>query len=132
MELLDHRTIVGLPRVDGPLHSLGDAFADRFHSWHGASGVRYVASVFPAGSDGELPPVETGVVVPVVREGRGRRALAVLVVERGLDSRRTLGPYAAQVDEWHVHLLAPDRRARADVASDLRARLDPARSTRLA
>ncbi|MGC1556556.1 MAG: hypothetical protein WA745_03305, partial [Methylovirgula sp.] len=52
----------------------GSPLAGRFHAWHGASGRRYVCSVFPldpAAPDAGLPQFAGAVVLAVLRAGDG-------------------------------------------------------------
>lgn len=129
MELLESHAVRLLPPLDGPLLGLGDAFVSRFHSWHGASGRRYVTSVFTVDAacpDMNVPAFEACILIPVVRESRARWMLGVFVVEKASDRRHASASLRC-VDEWHVHLLARDRRERAAVAADLRGRQDGAK-----
>lgn len=92
----------------GPLAAAAEAgLAERFHSWRGRSGRRYVVSVYPADS---APDYRDAVVLHVARRG-------------GLRQITSLGPApcAAEdgVDEIHFHLLARDARERAGVVADL-------------
>lgn len=134
MELLDtgprvHVLPAAEPRRgESSLTSLGrSGLADRFHTWHGASGRRHFTSVFRVDRgeiDSGLPSFDRCIVVPVARHGDDRHALAICIIERGSDRRAVLA-FAAMADEWHVHLLGRNRGDRAAVAGDLRARHAP-------
>lgn len=96
-----------------PLAAAAEAgLAERFHSWRGRSGRRYVVSVYPAGS---APDYRDAVVLHVARRGGLRRITSLGAV-----------PSAAGdgVDEIHFHLLAQDAGARASVIADLRPAVD--------
>ena len=98
--------------------------ASRFHCWYGASGRRYVVSVFPvdrATPDRGLPDFDGCIVIPVRREGSGRDPLFIRRVEDHFDARsvRSAGLEGA-AEEWHVHLLAEDEAARQAAVDDLR------------
>lgn len=55
---------------------------------------------------------------------RGRAIIGALVIERASDWARAVARLHARADEWHVHLLADDRTARAAVLADLQAMPD--------
>ena len=103
----------------------GHALRDGFHAWHGASGRRYVASVFQfdaCARDAGLPAFEAFVLIPTMREGARRRARAVEAVEWGSARHRAVAAaIGGGVDEWHVHLLGESRMEREAIAADLRA-----------
>ena len=97
---------------------------DGFFAWHGASGRRYVASVFTfdaCAAGAGLPAFEAFVLIPVVREGGRAKAQAVVVVEWGSSRLRAIAEaIAGGVHEWHVHLLGASRAERERIAADLR------------
>ena len=103
----------------------GHGLRDGFHAWHGASGRRYVASVFPfdpSARDAGLPAFEAFVLIPVVRAGARRHSRAVDVVEWGSARHRAVAAaIEGGVDEWHVHLLGASRTDREAIAADMRA-----------
>lgn len=112
---------------NGPLASLGSSsLAARFRAWRGASGRRYVASIYPVdryAEDAGLPRFDAFVLVSVRREGFERRSLGVVAVEGEAERHAALADaLAGGVDEWHVHLLARARSDRATLVADLRAR----------
>jgi hypothetical protein len=100
-------------------------FADRFVYWRGASGRRYIHTVYDADA---CPPLPGAVFVAVARGGDGYcRALAVgrfpkphaFNLARPADD----GSSAHRADEMHVHLLAEDEAERRAVVEDLRGAL---------
>ncbi len=117
------------PPDEAPLASLRNAsLAPRFHAWLGASGRRYVTSVYPIDLSrplAGLPDFDAFVLIPVVRQGAARRPSTILAVERESDKRFAVSAALANdVREWHVHLLAERRSERASVVADLAARHD--------
>ena len=117
--------------ADGALASLaGGPLAGRFCAWRGVSGRRYVATVHPLdrAADGcGLPDYDAFVLIAV---GGGpasgtaeRRILDIATIERAADRRAALARGLARgANEWHVHFLADDRRARAAMIDDVSAR----------
>lgn len=93
---------------------------DRFWYWRGASGRRYIHSIY---AWGDCPPVPGAVFVAVKRVGGMRIAVAAArfatvwdeacATFRGLDA-----------DEVHVHLLARDSAHADAVLADLNRGLD--------
>ena len=111
----------GQSLAGAPLAALsGSALARRFWTWTGASGRRYICSVFAAG---ECPAFAEAIVIAVGVDREGsRRALLIgdsgprLRVEgaRPWDWRGSAELEAIAADEVHVHLLCdsgPRRRA---------------------
>lgn len=98
----------------------GDSQSDRFFYWRGASGRKYIHSVYPWGS---CPPVPGAVFVAVKRLGELRVAMAVArfasVWDEALPAFRSLA-----ADEVHVHLLARDSSHADAVLADLTNGLD--------
>ena len=126
MRVLDNAVTIDLAAFGGTLTGLrGHSLRDGFHAWHGASGRRYVDSVFPfdpCTRDAGLPAFEAFVLIPVLRDGPGRRARKVEVVEWGSARHRAIATGIQDgVDEWHVHLLGASRLEREVIAADLRA-----------
>lgn len=107
----------------------GSPLAARFHAWHGASGRRYVCSVYPldpAAPDAGLPEFAQAVVIAVARTANGRRHLVSIGPSDSREDSRArecfvLEALAAGAGEWHVHLLAGEatrrRAALADIAA---------------
>ena len=115
------------PTSEGLLSDLGGIRqADLFCAWRGASARRYVVSVYPVDRDvleAGLPHFDAFVLVSVRWEGRVRRPLAIVAIERASDRRLAVAEaLSLGAEEWHLHLLAESRLARADVLRDLRLR----------
>ena len=95
-------------------------FADRFWYWHGASGKRYIHSVYAAES---CPPLPGAVFVAVRRSGDLREAVAVGRFSRlwdvaaGITGGLELEKLGAH--ELHVHLLAREEEAIEAVVDDI-------------
>jgi hypothetical protein len=105
-----------------PLAALrATALEDLFQSWRGRSGRRYICSVHPAAEDATFE-IGRAVVAAVRRTSEGSEI--IFVFEPGRPGRG----FAAWAErarrsgaaEFHVHLLAQTRAARAAVAKDLR------------
>jgi len=93
------------------LQSLADAdsLRSRFFSWRGASGRRYVCSVFQSGEEAFIADVTNGAVIGVAREGVTTRPVCVFPAqERATGDRHALRKMARElgVAEWHVHFCA--------------------------
>lgn len=109
--------------ANSPLASLSRTGLEKlFHSWQGASGRRYICSVY---APGEPPAFDCrrAIVAAVRREARGATLLFAFAPgpdEAGDDLRFwTQRARAAGANEWHVHLLAETAEERAFVLSDL-------------
>lgn len=94
---------------------------ERFWYWHGASGQKYIHSVYEPEN---CPPLPGAIYVAVRREGHLRIALAVGRFTPFWDGTM-MSSEAAHVarlgiDEIHVHLLARSPLAAEDVLADLR------------
>jgi hypothetical protein len=97
----------------GPLAAPeNSALASRFHFWRGASGRRYVCSVFPPE---RLPAYERAIAL-FVRKSSGQ----IVGVAAGLADKSAV----AQAEEVHVHL-ARDGAALAAAFRDLSALIAP-------
>ncbi len=102
------------------LESLEDseALRNRFFAWKGASGRRYVCSVFQAGEAAFVADVTEGLIIGVAREG-AKRPVAIIRAGSAGDGpalwamARELG-----VTEWHV-LFCPDADAMRDLSASL-------------
>lgn len=126
MRTLETQVVTAMGAPEGHIASLRTHdLRDGFHAWHGASGRRYVASVFAVDArvrDAGLPAFEAFVLIAVARDGARRRVRAVVAVEWGSARHRAVAAAIADgVDEWHVHLLGASRDAREAIAADLRA-----------
>ena len=75
---------------------------DRFYSWRGGSGRRYVCSVFPAADQAVIAESWSAAVIGVVNDSGARRPVYVV----SCDEFRALtqsDACAQGVNEWHVH-----------------------------
>ena len=120
-------TLVPERAGDAALASLSDrAITSRFHAWLGASGRRYIVSVYALDlllAHAGIPDFDRFVLIPVARQGLTRRPDDVIAVERESDKGFAVQRALAHgVSEWHVHLLANGRSERATVVADLAAR----------
>ncbi len=127
MDVREGSAVEALTRAgmaDAPLASLrGETMMHRFHAWTGASGRRYVTSVFAVDWSQRyagLPDFDGFVLIPVVRRGTLRRPTSIVAVERDSEKQRAIvAALADQATEWHVHLLADRRTDRVAVVADL-------------
>ena len=107
--------------ADGePLAALADEpLSPRFYAWRGASGRRYIASVYEARA---CPAYCDAALIAVARQSDGRRRIVALadtgVFPEPVVARlaETFAPTAERL-EFHLHLLA-------ETASERRAALD--------
>jgi hypothetical protein len=109
--------------VNHPLASLRRTGLDRlFHSWLGASGRRYICSVYAVG---EAPAFDCrrAVIAAVRRDAAGAALLFAFEPsdQEAADDLRfwTERARASGANEWHVHLLAETPRDRARILDDL-------------
>jgi hypothetical protein len=95
------------------------ALGERFHFWIGASGRRYVASIFAAGEAAlEGLDLSCAVVIAVERSAEGTcRALSVVASSLPLRLHSSAGHWLGgrAPNEFHVHLL-PRNRGERDLA----------------
>lgn len=124
--------LAGAHDRDGLDHALaglaGTSVADRFRAWRGASGRRYVFSVFRLDGEtmgsGSLPDVESAVVIAAERRGGADRRL-LWVRQTGDDASGFLAglDMGALVDrgdcELHLHFLAGGSAERDAIVADL-------------
>jgi hypothetical protein len=96
-----------------------------FHAWVGASGRRYICSVYGVGA----PPAfdcRRAVVAAVRRSAAGAELVFIFQPDAlaECDDLRgwTRKAQACGANEWHVHLLAGTPAARADAQRDLASR----------
>ncbi|MGE4173472.1 MAG: hypothetical protein AB7F41_13450, partial [Methylocystis sp.] len=68
-----------------------DSLRNRFMSWRGASGRRYVCSVFQSGEESFIADVTNCVVIGVAREGATTRPVCVFLAQEGAVDRAALG-----------------------------------------
>jgi hypothetical protein len=113
---------------NAPLESLaGGSLASRFHAWRGASGRRYICSVFPAdpgAPDGGLPDFADAIAIAVTCDRDGNRGcISLLLCDAALDPAEREGFVAAGLAEgaveWHIHLLTVDAQQRRAAAQDI-------------
>lgn len=109
---------------EGPLMALkNQPLAGRFHGWRGASGQRYICTVFATAE--EAGACAQAIVIAVARKSSGA-CEAVLIGQTGaLPDCFALGRFVAQArglgaNAWHVHLLASSRAQRSAAIADLR------------
>ena len=114
------QVLAGTPRVLAALDRTG--LEDLFRVWAGASGRRYICSVYPLG---EPRAFDCGrAIVAAVRKSAAGAAI-VFVFQPGAgdeaDELRNWAQKARQrgANEWHVHLLAESPAARHFAARDL-------------
>ena len=108
--------------IDFPSHS-GDN--ERFWYWRGASGKKYIHSIYAADA---CPPLPGAIYVAVRRIGHLRTVIAM-----GRFSPFWDGGFSEftdiDADEIHVHLLARDNTAAEGVLNDLKAAFSEASQT---
>jgi hypothetical protein len=112
--------LAGTPQVLAALVRTG--LEDLFRVWAGASGRRYICSVYPLS---EPPAFDCGrAIVAAVRKSAAGAAI-VFVFQPGAgdeaDELRNWAQKARQrgANEWHVHLLADSPAARQFAERDL-------------
>jgi hypothetical protein len=92
----------------------------RFWYWHGASGRRYIHSIYAPDA---LPPLPGAIYVAVRRTGSMRTAIAVgrfsVFWDQGMSSENLSRWRQIGADEVHVHLLGRDEAATRAIAADL-------------
>ena len=100
------------------------SFKDRFCYWHGASGKKYIHSVY--GLE-DCPPLPGAIYVAVRRQGDLRTVMGLgrfLPLWDGVLSGRSLDRLRASgVNEIHVHLMAKSVEQYESVLADLGAAL---------
>lgn len=95
-------------------------FGDRFWYWYGASGRRYIHSVYPA----RHCPVLPGAVYISVQRLSARQFLPLAVeVSNPLSQLASRFNAAHGADEVHVHMLAEGDQHATRICDDLRAAL---------
>ena len=113
-------------QIQGSPFRLSPATADmtelseRFWYWQGASGRKYIHSVYEPGS---CPPLPGAVYVGVKRQGSMRIAVCVGRFLPLWDAHKAINAELSGFDELHVHLLASANGeaelVRADLSSAL-------------
>lgn len=104
-----------------------DGFQDRFWYWNGASGKRYIHSIYAPKA---CPPLPGAIFVTVQRLANGKRV--ALEVGRFCDDWDYVSALIADhkagfspIDEIHVHLLAQSSENADKVVADLEKGLGP-------
>ena len=117
--------LAAVGRHDGPLLALrAHSLAGRFHGWRGASGLRYVCTIFAKA--GDAGAFADAVVIAVARHACGTSE-AVLIGQSGAlpdcfaSSRFVARARELGTNEWHVHLMAATALARTGAIADLQA-----------
>ena len=108
---------------EGPLLALeGQSLSGRFHGWRGASGQRYICTVFatPEAAGACLQAI----VIAVARQSSGACEPVMIGQTGALPDCFALGSLVAQArglgaNEWHVHLIARSRAQRSAAIADL-------------
>ena len=102
----------GVSERSGPLW---DSLAARFCGWAGASGARYICSVFA----GSTPPAfDAAVFLAVACDAAGKRSLVGVGENAQIVARRARMRGEA-IAEWHLHFLAGTAEARERICDDL-------------
>ena len=122
ISLADVRVRRGSPAKSAVADSTELETPTRFHFWTGATGKRYVHTVY---SLFDCPPVGIANYVLVRREGRAKRtvlAIGRVSGEAGSLNLAEIRQRGAQLsaDEVHIHLLAADAQESQAVEVDLR------------
>jgi hypothetical protein len=107
--------------ASAPLRALaGEALAARFRSWRGASGRRYIFSIFDRQS---CPAYEHVVAMIVTRDPDGERRI-MFIGDTGCFPELALARAAKEIPvageiEFHLHMLATSRAERNAMIADL-------------
>lgn len=119
---------VAAKRPDMALAALaGSDLVARFRHWRGASGQRYLFSVFAVANEDALaqcPPYENAVMLAVARARDGSSRIVWAGQTGALPDLVFDGPLlqdavAAGANELHMHLLAKDQPARDAIVADI-------------
>lgn len=96
----------GAPRGQSLASLPASDLGERFYAWRGASGARFVCSVFQGGEEAVVAGFSNALIVGVAREGAARRPVCVLS-SREFEGVAGRAPWEASralgVNEWHVH-----------------------------
>lgn len=109
------------PPAHSPLAALDKTGLEKlFHAWAGASGRRYICSVYPVG---EPPAFDCSRAVVAAVRRTAEKAETVFVFAPESDSGDlqfwARKAHLAGAGEWHVHLLADTPAAREAAVRDL-------------
>ncbi|MGI9371452.1 MAG: hypothetical protein ACR2OJ_03070 [Hyphomicrobiales bacterium] len=111
-----------------PSHTAShEHFKERFQYWQGASGHRYICSIYAPHS---CPPLPGAVYIAVKREEDGARSARAVgrfasFFDTGVGNAQSLARKAG-ANEIHVHLLAEDDSNAERTVRDLKKALAPA------
>ena len=109
------------PHIDNYYRPLGDkggeltslartqTLRDRFFSWRGLSGRRYVCSIFKSGEEAFVADITLGVAIGVIRSGVDVHARFVTQLGQ-YDNGAQLHAIGRELgfNEWHVHFSNSD------------------------
>ncbi len=102
-----------------PLQALrACSLQDRFYSWSGLSGKRYVCTVFKIGDESALRDFASAAVIGVSNSGGHRRPICVL---QPSDFGTSEGRHAVEAaltlgaNEWHLHFTEDLKKLAADL-----------------
>jgi hypothetical protein len=114
------RVLACSPADDGRLAALADgSLAAQFRYWRGASGRRYVFSVYDKVS---CPAYDHAVLIAATKEASGRRQV-IFIADTGASPEAVLAEAIRVAGdrpvELSIHLLAVSAVARAEVVADL-------------
>ncbi len=102
-----------------PLQALtASSLQDRFYSWAGLSGRRYVCTVFKIGDESALRDFSGAAIIGVSNSGGHRRPICVLKPSdfRTSERRHAMeGALRLGVNEWHLHFTLDLRRLAEDL-----------------
>lgn len=122
IKLADYRALKASSAQGAPMLDGAADLAGRFHFWSGASGRRYVHTIY---SLVECPAMPAGNYVLVHRDGNGART--VLAIGRVSNEAASLNLAEIRrrgaelgANEVHIHLLAGSGRQSLMVETDLR------------
>ncbi|MFY9629330.1 MAG: hypothetical protein WAK03_14425 [Methylocystis sp.] len=92
---------------------------ERFYSWRGASGRRYVCSIFSVADQEMIAGFSGAAVIGVANAAGTRRAVCVMSSNHISSPQITeISASSLGVDEWHVHFRAGEAELR-DLAGSL-------------
>jgi hypothetical protein len=121
----DGPPVFAMSSAGAPLAALaGGALGRRFWFWQGASGRRYICSIFPfeaADAVESLPHYTQAVVAAVAVRAGGRRVRFVTDIDEAPDRFWAKMRDIRGIAEFHVHLLAGTAAQRQTVCADLSA-----------
>jgi hypothetical protein len=108
--------------VNQPLAALADAsLAQRFRHWRGASGRRYIFSVYDPSA---CPSYDNAVLIAAARDDNGEARILFLTDTGALPeislarAKEEVAAFGAA--EFHIHLLAATRTERSALIEDLK------------